>query len=224
MFYCSRTQNGLLHLCIVMQGFLCGFQKQCLLQAPELAREIFEAHRSISGWLKKHDVLDILTGACFYEDETSFYLHPKSKKQLTKTGSRKVYDVNQAPGKQNVTVIFAFGAAGCWISGRLRNSTKRKRLDGCELFSFVHPEHLASFPSITECCVPCYFFVDAHATHKLLEVADLCLSLGIVLISPYPNATCRRRSVQTAEGRMEMRIRTVAFRPSCRYPNICTLR
>nr|XP_029727779.1 uncharacterized protein LOC115266060 [Aedes albopictus] len=37
--------------------------------------------------------------------------------------------------------------------------------------------------------LPVIFFVDGHSSHKSVEVADLCQSLGIILISLYPNTT-----------------------------------
>ena len=36
---------------------------------------------------------------------------------------------------------------------------------------------------------PVIFFVDGHVSHKSIEVADVCQSLGIILISLYPNTT-----------------------------------
>lgn len=49
----------------------------------------------------------------------------------------------------------------------------------------------AFHPSLVKLQVkfPVILFVDGHVSHKALEVADLCRSLDIVLISLYPNTT-----------------------------------
>lgn len=166
--------------------------------------------RSIRGWLEKHDMLEILDcpERVFNGDETSFYLHPKSKEVLARTGSRNVYEVEQAPGKQNVTVMFAFSAAGCIVpphvilpGKRLRKEviagfpdawgigqSERGWMDVNNFRSYIQ-NILHPFLVQQNVVFPVIFFVDGHASHKSLEVADLCLSLGIVLISLYPNTT-----------------------------------
>lgn len=83
----------------------------------------------IKEWLAKNDMLHILDcpDRVFNGDETSFYLHPKTKEVIARTGSRNVYEVEQAVAKQNVTVMFAFGASGTVVHPHVILSGKRLR-------------------------------------------------------------------------------------------------
>lgn len=49
-------------------------------------------------------------------DETSFFLHPKTKAVLATPANRDVYEVEHADGHRNVIVMFTFGADGTVVS------------------------------------------------------------------------------------------------------------
>lgn len=66
------------------------------------------SEEDLRGWfgstrtfLAKNHLLHIMNfpNRVWNGDETSFYLHPKSKEVIARTGSRNVYEVEQAPGK-----------------------------------------------------------------------------------------------------------------------------
>ncbi|XP_055624073.1 uncharacterized protein LOC129767345 isoform X1 [Toxorhynchites rutilus septentrionalis] len=141
-------------------------------------------------------------------DETSFYFHPKTKEVIALTGSRNVYEVEQPPGKQNITVMFAFGASGVVVPPHVILPGQRIRKEVAQGFpanwglgqsdrgwmdTHNFREYIVKIfhPFLVEQGVlfPVIFFVDGHASHKTLEVADVCQSLGIVLISLYPKTT-----------------------------------
>ena len=65
-----------------------------------------------------HEILDD-PSRVFNADETSCFLHPKSKKVIARIGSRNVYEAEQAAAKQNITAMFAFGANGNIVTGWL---------------------------------------------------------------------------------------------------------
>ncbi|XP_065072715.1 uncharacterized protein LOC135697060 [Ochlerotatus camptorhynchus] len=69
---------------------------------------------TVDNWLMKNELREVLEDPTrvFNGDETSFYLHPSTKEVIARTGSRNVYEIEQAAGKQNVTVMFTFGASG----------------------------------------------------------------------------------------------------------------
>lgn len=164
----------------------------------------------IENWLIKEELREVLDDPTrvFNGDETSFYLHPKSKEVIARTGSRNVYEVEQASGKQNVTVMFTFGASGVIVNPHVILPGKRIRKEVAQGFpsewglgqsdrgwmdthnfreyiqKIFHPFLLKQGVQL-----PVILFVDGHASHKALEVADLCSTLGIVLISLYPNTT-----------------------------------
>ena len=57
----------------------------------------------------------------FNGDETAFIFCPKQEKVIAQRGCKDVYDVDAAPGKTNLTVMFSFCADGkttppCYIS------------------------------------------------------------------------------------------------------------
>lgn len=165
---------------------------------------------TVASWLMKNNLLDVLDDPkrVYNGDETSFYLHPSTKEVIARTGSRNVYEIEQAGGKQNVTVMFSFGASGVVVSPHVIVPGKRIRKEVAQGFpadwglgqsergwmdthnfrdyilKIFHPflvKHGVTFPII--------YFVDGHSSHKAVEVAHLCQTLGIVLISLYPNTT-----------------------------------
>lgn len=79
--------------------------------------------------MSKNEFYDILADPerVFNGDETSFYLHPKTKEVIARTGSRNVYEIEQASGKQNVTVMFAFSAVGSVVYPHVILPGKRVR-------------------------------------------------------------------------------------------------
>nr|XP_029719805.1 uncharacterized protein LOC115262004 [Aedes albopictus] len=164
----------------------------------------------IEMWLTENHMREILNdpGRVFNGDETSFYLHPKTKEVIARTGSRNVYEVEQAAGKQNVTVMFSFRAAGVKVTPHVILPGKRLRKEVVQGFppdygigqsdrgwmdthNFREYINKTFHPFLVKQGVqfPVILFVDGHASHNSLEVADLCQSLGIVLISLYPNTT-----------------------------------
>nr|XP_029720502.1 uncharacterized protein LOC115262239 [Aedes albopictus] len=164
----------------------------------------------IEKWLTENHMREILNdpGRVFNGDETSFYLHPKTKEVIARTGSRNVYEVEQAAGKQNVTVMISFGAAGVKVTPHVILPGKRLRKEVVQGFppdygigqsdrGWMDTHNFREYINKTfhlflvkqGVQFPVILFVDGHASHNSLEVADLCQSLGIVLISLYPNTT-----------------------------------
>ncbi|XP_062557124.1 uncharacterized protein LOC134221982 [Armigeres subalbatus] len=127
--------------------------------------------QTTSDWLEKENLLFVLEypERVFNGDETSFYLHPKSREVIAKTGSRNVYEVEQAPGR------------GIGQSERGWMDVNKFRQYIHNIFHPYLVQHNVELPVV--------FFVDGHASHTSVEVADLCQSLGIILISLYPNTT-----------------------------------
>lgn len=164
----------------------------------------------IEEWLTKNELFDILDDPTriYNGDETSFYLHPKTKEVIARTGSRNVYEVEQAPGKQNVTVMFSFSAAGIIVTPQIILPGKRMRKEVAESFpsewaiglsergwmdvdNFRHYIRKVFHPFLVQQSIkfPVIFFVDGHSSHKAMEVADVCQELDIILVSLYPNTT-----------------------------------
>ncbi|XP_065083813.1 uncharacterized protein LOC135705888 [Ochlerotatus camptorhynchus] len=161
-------------------------------------------------WLVHHGMDDVLIdpSRVFNGDETSFYLHPKTKEVIAQRGSRNVYEVEQACGKQNVTVMFSFSATGSVVNPLIILPGQRIRKEIAQGFppewgigqsergwmtthnfseyvkKIFHPFLLREGIKL-----PVIFFVDGHSSHVGVEVADLCQQLGIILIALYPNTT-----------------------------------
>lgn len=165
---------------------------------------------TVDNWLTENQIRDILDDPTrvFNGDETSFYLHPKSKEVIARIGSRNVYEVEQALGKHNITVMFAFGASGVVVNPHVILPGKRIRKEVAQSFppewglgqsdrGWMDTHNFREYiikifhPFLVRQGIqlPVIFFVDGHASHKALEVADVCQSLGIVLICLYPNTT-----------------------------------
>lgn len=161
-------------------------------------------------WLTENELREILDDPTrvFNGDETSFYLHPKTKEVIARIGSRNVYEVEQADGKKNITVMFAFGASGVIVTPHVILPGQRIRTEVAQSFpadwglglsengwmdvrNFREFIRKIFYPFLVRAGVkfPVILFVDGHVSHKALEVADLCQSLGIVLICLYPNTT-----------------------------------
>ncbi|XP_065092179.1 uncharacterized protein LOC135713030 [Ochlerotatus camptorhynchus] len=87
-------------------------------------------------WIEKNDVSEILLDASrvWNGDETSFYLHPKTREVIARKGSRNVYEVEQAAGKQNFTVMFSFSAAGAVVTPQVILPGQRVRKEVAEGF------------------------------------------------------------------------------------------
>ncbi|XP_053691396.1 uncharacterized protein LOC128739919 [Sabethes cyaneus] len=164
----------------------------------------------VDNWLTANQMREILKDPTrvFNGDETSFYMHPKSKEVIARTGSRNVYEIEQAPGKQNITVVFTFGASGVVVNPHVILPGKRLRKEVAQSFpsqwglgqserGWMDTNNFREYivkifhPFLVGLGVqfPIILFVDGHTSHKALEIADVCLSLGIVLISLYPNTT-----------------------------------
>ncbi|KAH9642696.1 hypothetical protein HF086_014393 [Spodoptera exigua] len=101
-------------------------------------------------------------------DETNFILCPKNTKVIAPKGEKNVYEVDHAPSKSCITVMFTFGADGDTTPPMIIFPLKRMR-----------PEIRKSVPKEW----------DGHKSHTTLELSQLCQSLGIILIALYPNAT-----------------------------------
>ncbi|XP_058817908.1 uncharacterized protein LOC131681221 [Topomyia yanbarensis] len=142
-------------------------------------------------WLLENGFFDIMEDPTriYNGDETSFYLHPKTKEVIARTGSRNVYEVQQAPGKQNVTVMFSFSAAGAVVTPQVILPGKRRRKEVAEGFPSEWAIGLSDcgwmdvdnyrfytkkvfHPFLVQQAVkfPVVFFVDGHASHKAMEV------------------------------------------------------
>ncbi|XP_062557247.1 uncharacterized protein LOC134222120 [Armigeres subalbatus] len=166
---------------------------------------------NISEWFHDEGLSDILSdpSRVFNGDETSFYLHPKTRAVIAEKGSRNVYEVERANAKQNITVMFSFSAEGqivdplvilpgqrlrqeiargfppTWGLGRSENGWKLWVVNFSEYITEIfHP-----FLRNNGIPLPVVFFVDGHSSHVAVEVAEKCQELGIILIALYPNMT-----------------------------------
>ncbi|XP_065092046.1 uncharacterized protein LOC135712887 [Ochlerotatus camptorhynchus] len=141
-------------------------------------------------------------------DETSFFLHPKTKAVLAARGSRNVYEVEHANIHTNITVMFSFAADGSIVPSNIILPMQRIRADLLRTFpadwgigksakgwmdapNFELYIQKVFYPFLLKKGVtfPVLYFVDGHSFHMAVDVADLCLDLGIILIVLYPNTT-----------------------------------
>lgn len=165
-------------------------------------------------WLKTQLVF-------FNADETGFNICPKSGKVLAEKGSKNVYQIEKAPAKENLTVMFTFSASGQLCHPMIIYPYKRipdkvtlsvpsgwgiGRSDTGWMTAEVFYDFIANcfYKELLEKKIqlPVVLFVDGHKTHITMEVSELCRSLQIHLIALYPNAT---RILQPAH--------VAAFRP-----------
>uniref|UniRef100_A0A182VSM6 HTH CENPB-type domain-containing protein n=1 Tax=Anopheles minimus TaxID=112268 RepID=A0A182VSM6_9DIPT len=165
---------------------------------------------NITNWLTMNNFIQFLhdPSRVFNGDETSFNLHSKTKEVIVVKGSKNVYEIEQASGRQNVTVMFTFSADGNVVHPHVILPGKRIRKEIAQGFpanwglgqsergwmdtnnfreyiiKVFHPWLVARG---VQC--PVILFLDGHSSHKSIEVADVCQLLGIILISLYPNKT-----------------------------------
>ncbi|XP_062540250.1 uncharacterized protein LOC134208226 isoform X2 [Armigeres subalbatus] len=173
-------------------------------------KDIRNWFKEVYQWLDRHGMSDILidSSRVFNGDETSFYLHPKTKEVIAQRGSKNVYEVEQACSKQNVTVMFSFSASGLvvnplvilpgqrirkeiaqgfpseWGLGQSERGWMTSHNFGEYMKKVFHPFLLQKGIKL-----PIILFVDGHSSHVGIEVADLCQQLGVILIALYPNTT-----------------------------------
>lgn len=164
----------------------------------------------ILDWFDKEGMKDILLdpSRVFNGDETSFYLHPKTRTVLAEKGSRNVYEVEQADGKQNITVMFSFSADGQTVEPLVILPGQRIRIEIARTFpsawglgrsergwmtthNFSEYIKKIFYPFLLKHAIqrPVVLFVDGHSSHVAVEVADQCQELGIILVALYPNTT-----------------------------------
>lgn len=167
--------------------------------------------RQIEAYLKEKTLFDILQDGerVFNGDETNFQLCPKSQKVLAVRGTKNVYEVDQAPAKSTLTVMFSFSASGetvppmiifpykrlpdeliqsspdpSWGFGKSDNGWMKAEVF-YEYISNVFNRHLIK----NNIKRPVILFVDGHKTHLTYNLSTLCTSLQIILIALYPNST-----------------------------------
>lgn len=172
--------------------------------------DIFGWFDSIQDYLIKNDFFSILEDASrvFNGDETNFLLCPKAKTVLAAKGSRNIYEVDRGQAKSNLTVMFTFNALGSMCPPMIIYPFKRLKDDirktipdtwGCGVSengwmtkqTFYEYISKVFYPFLTreKIKLPIIFFVDGHSTHLTLQVSQLCVKLGIILIALYPNST-----------------------------------
>lgn len=141
-------------------------------------------------------------------DETSFFLHPKTKAVLASVGNRNVYETEHADSHTNITVMFSFGADGSLVPPDVILPLKRIQPDTLRAFpkdwgigksdkgwmdvtNFMLYVRNIFYPFLVRkgVTMPIVYFVDGHSSHTGAEVADLCLNLNIILVALYPNTT-----------------------------------
>lgn len=144
----------------------------------------------------------------FNGDETSFFLHPITKAVLATPGNKNVYEIQHADGHTNVTVMFTFGADGSMVPPDVVLPVQRIRPEILQQFpgdwgvgkspngwmnveNFMLYIRQIFYPFLLKKNVefPVIYFVDGHSSHTAIEVADLCMDLGIILVALYPNTT-----------------------------------
>lgn len=164
----------------------------------------------VASYLEERNLQRILQdpSRVYNGDETSFFLHPKTKAVLAARGSRNVYEVEHASSHMNITVMFSFAADGSVVPPDVILPMKRIRTDLLRSFpadwgigksakgwmdalNFALYIQQVFHPFLVKKGVtfPVIYFVDGHASHMAADVADLCLDLGIILIVLYPNTT-----------------------------------
>lgn len=216
-----------------------GWYKLFLKRHPELSPRTAEAVTSASAnvseqnirkWfqqieniLKEEQLFEILDdpSRIFNGDETGFQLCPKQGKVLAQKGAPDVYEVDMAPAKSSITVMFTFSASGTITPPMVIYPLKRMRAEIREsvpshwglsisetgwmtkeifyqyITNVLHPYLISQYVVF-----PVILFLDGHKSHINYDLSLKCKELGIVLIALYPNAT---RILQPAD--------VAAFRP-----------
>lgn len=184
-------------------------------QVTAASSKVSEA--DIRGWFIKvkeyllsEGLSDALSDArrIYNGDETSFFLHPTTKAVLATPGNKNVYEVQHADGHTNVTVMFSFGADGSIVPPDVVLPVQRLRPEILQQFpgdwgvgkspnewmnvqNFMLYIKKIFYPFLLKKNVefPVLYFIDGHSSHTAIEVADLCMDLGIILVALYPNTT-----------------------------------
>ncbi|KAL0852380.1 hypothetical protein ABMA28_000577 [Loxostege sticticalis] len=179
--------------------------------------------QQIENLLKEEQLFEILSdpNRIFNGDETGFQLCPKQGKVLAQKGARDVYEVDMAPAKSSITVMFTFSASGTITPPMVIFPLKRMRDEiresvpshwGVSLSETGWMTYKIFYQYITNVLhpylisqnvvFPVILFLDGHRSHINYELSIKCKELGIVLIALYPNST---RILQPAD--------VAAFRP-----------
>ena len=203
-----------------------GWYKAFLKRHPTLCERVPESVTAASGrvseadirkwflnietYLKEENYFDILNfpDRVFNADETCFMLCPKNKTILAPRGARNVYEIDNAPAKSNLTVLFTFSAKGditppfiiypykrvpsaiassvpdTWGVGTSSNGWMKAELFFEYIGNVFHPflvKKCTQFPVI--------LYVDGHSTHNSYQLSVLCSQLKIILICLYANST-----------------------------------
>lgn len=166
--------------------------------------------RQIEEYLRKNNLFHILSdpSRVYNGDETNFLLCPKTGVVLAQKGTKNVYEVDNAPAKTALTVMFTFGANGSITPPMVIFPNKRLSTsitstippdwgiglsDNGWMKSEIFHDYIESvlYPSLVKAGVqfPIILFVDGHKSHLTYMVSELCEKLNIVLIALYPNCT-----------------------------------
>lgn len=166
--------------------------------------------REIEIYLQSKGYDNILRDPCriLNGDETNFQLCPKLKKVLAPKGTKNVYEIEHAPSKTTLTVMFTFAASGIVTPPMIIYPYKRIPVNVLEsvpdkwgiactesgwMKAHIFYEYISNvlYPSLKEQNVqfPIILFLDGHCSHLTFQLSELCSRLDIVLICLYPNAT-----------------------------------
>lgn len=129
----------------------------------------------------------------FNSDETRFLLCPKNKTVPTPQGARNVYEVDNAPVKSSLTVLFKFSAQGVVTPPVIIYPYKRlpassgasvpdewgigTSLNGwmkADLFYKYVANVFYSYLVKKNITFPVILFVDGHSTHTNYQLSELC--------------------------------------------------
>ncbi|KAJ2937254.1 hypothetical protein O0L34_g19471 [Tuta absoluta] len=202
-----------------------GWYKLFLKRHPKIVTRTAEAVTSasanvtednIKNWFKQienslpDEELKILDDPdrIFNGDETGFQLCPKQGKVLAEKGSRDVNEIDMAPAKSSITVMFTFSTSGKVTTPMIIHPLKRIGADikrsvplhwgisssengwmTKEIF-YRYVTHILHQHLVREnVTFPVILFVDGHKSHNNYELSEKCKELGIVLVALYPNAT-----------------------------------
>uniref|UniRef100_A0A182RZX0 DDE-1 domain-containing protein n=1 Tax=Anopheles funestus TaxID=62324 RepID=A0A182RZX0_ANOFN len=136
--------------------------------------------------------------------ETSFYMHPRTKKVLAQ---KNVYEIKKASTNQN-TVMISFSMVHLDVilpEQKIRKEviqgfpsagqSERSWMNTNNFRDYIEKVFHACL--VKECTTfPIILFVDGHVSHKSIEVADVCQAHGFFLIALYPYST---RMLHTAQ-------------------------
>lgn len=203
-----------------------GWYKAFLRRNPELTERTAEGVTSasaavsennirhwfqqIESYLLEKNIFNVLSNPerLYNGDETNFQFCPKTKKVLALKGARNVYEVEQAPSKTNLTVLFTFSADGNTVPPMIVYPLKRiseeignsipdgwsiGKSDNGWMTSQLFYEYIANvfhpFLIKKNISFPVILFLDGHSSHLTYNLSQLCTKLNIILIALYPNAT-----------------------------------